>query len=251
MRGSCSGLSLYFLRSAARSSGLSGVCAGTSLCSVMSTRSSASRKCSMRYMEAISCSAVFANGVMPCFTTRIAWLTLASFIISQYCLMVLTPTFSSSGRKTKTWSSGSASCSARIVRSFRFGWSPYCSWKSLGFMSSCAASTTKLRFRSIFRSVRRMRKRWFASAVSGPPVARGAGGGASSSMGSSSSSKSAIFAGGGRGGVFGRARARGLGGRGDGTRRRGGGKNQARRSRSVSEGARSRGASAGRRAAAL
>ena len=70
-------------------------CSGTSLCSVISTKSSASLKYSTLYPRTdISLTADLANGVMPPFVTIIARITFSSFIRWQYVLIGFTPTCS-------------------------------------------------------------------------------------------------------------------------------------------------------------
>jgi hypothetical protein len=60
-------------------------------------------KTSRWYLLDISLTHCLAKGVRFCCTTRIALCTFSAFIRSAYVLIVFTPTFASSGKKTKIW----------------------------------------------------------------------------------------------------------------------------------------------------
>lgn len=101
--GSWTSFTLYCARSVAFSSSVSTLCAGTKICFVILTRSSCSKNTSILYFDSV-CNRVFlANGVNLFEITINARCTFSDFILSQSCFIEVTPTFSSSGKKTKIW----------------------------------------------------------------------------------------------------------------------------------------------------
>ncbi len=94
----------------------------TKVCSVISTKSSASLKCSSLNESLISKTACLANGVISPLKTKIAFDTFSSFILSVRILIGFTPTFSSSGKKTKSWLVSSSAFSLMGCQFSRLLW---------------------------------------------------------------------------------------------------------------------------------
>ena len=79
---------------------------------------------------------LLGEGVRDCCTTMMARNTDSSFMRLAYSLMVFTPTFSSSGKKTKMESAGSSRRGNCMVRLARCGSSPCSSTKASRSRSS-------------------------------------------------------------------------------------------------------------------